>query len=99
MQGTGRSREVGVKSRALLSQAHILMPPDKLGLPCHGQKEEEKKRIAGKLAGFVSGKKQQSSAKTGGKFPASYFCPPEKGCTLQTVFSSTLRTPHRYFLN
>lgn len=58
------------------TQAHILMPPDKLGLPCHGQKKK-KKEIAGKLAGFISGKEQQSSAKMGGKFPASYFCPPE----------------------
>lgn len=56
------------------TQAHILMPPDKLGLPCHGQKKK-KKRNCMEARWFYIGEGTAELCKNGGKISCILFLP------------------------
>lgn len=50
------------------TQAHILMPPDKLGLPCHGQKKKKKKKLRGSSLVLYRARNSRALQKWGENF-------------------------------
>lgn len=95
MQDTGRSREVGVKSRALFSQEHTgtHFNATKISWVCLATARKKKKRNCGEARWFYIGEGTAELCKNGGKISCILFLPSwGRLCSPNCIFLNTQNT-------